>query len=79
MLILIHKEECPYCAKVRQFFSDNHVSYVSLVSPTNSPSRDILLKLGGKAQVPFLIDFDKGSFMYESDDIIDYVKQNYIK
>lgn len=79
MLLLIHKEECPYCLKVRQFLSDRRVSYVSLVSPTDSPSREILMKLGGKAQVPFLIDFDLGTTMYESDEIIQYVKGHYLK
>lgn len=77
MLLLVHKEECPYCAKVRQFMSDHNISYNSLVSKTGAPSRDVLEALGGKGQVPFLIDFDKGKWMYESDDIIDYLKKNY--
>lgn len=34
----------------------------------------MLLKLGGKAQVPFLDDIENGTSMYESDDIIEYVK-----
>ncbi len=78
MLILFHKEECPFCLKVRQFLSDSHVSYVSVVSPSGAPSRKILDKLGGKMQVPFLVDTDKGEMMYESDDIIEYVKSNYL-
>lgn len=75
MLMLIHKEECPFCLKVRQFMSDNGISYVSLVSKTSSKSRKILEALGGKSQVPFLIDFDAGEFMYESDGIIEYLKE----
>ncbi len=78
MLILIHKEECPYSLKVRQFMSDNHISYVSLVSPTGAPSRKILMKLGGKQQVPFLVDTDVGEMMYESDDIVEYLKKTYL-
>lgn len=78
MLLLVHKEECPYCQKVRQFFSDNSLSYVSLVSQTGSASRKILDQLGGKSQVPFLIDFDKGEYLYESDEIIAYVKNQYL-
>ena len=35
---------------------------------------DELIKLGGKQQVPFLVDNDNDKFMYESDDIIEYVK-----
>lgn len=77
MILLFHKEECPYCLKVRQFMSDSHISYTSVVSPKGAPSRKILLKLGGKEQVPFMVDTDKGVMMYESEDIIEYLKKNY--
>ena len=79
MLILFHKEECPYCHKVRQFMSDNCLTYVSLVSPSGSPSREILMKLGGKQQVPFLVDTDHGKMMYESEDIVKYLQESYVK
>lgn len=78
MLLLIHKEECPFCAKVRSFLSQNQISYISLVSPSNSKSRPILKKLGGQDQIPFLIDFDQGISIYESSDIIAYLEKNYI-
>ncbi len=35
-----------------------------------------LLEKGGKQQVPFLVDTDKGVSMYESSDIIDYIREN---
>ncbi len=73
MYILFHKESCPFCVKVRQFASDNGVELVLADSPTGSPSRAILEKLGGKSMVPFLIDTDAGQYMYESGDIIDYL------
>jgi len=79
MLILIHREDCHYSAKVRQFMSDNNVSYISLVSQKGSPSREILRKLGGQEQVPFLIDTDTGTMMYESADIINYVGEHYVR
>ncbi len=56
--------------------SENSISYISLVSESGSPSRKILRELGGQDQVPFLIDFDNGKTMYESEDIIDYLKEN---
>lgn len=77
MLILFHKEECPYCAKVRQYMSDESVSYVSVVTPNGSDSRQILDQLGGKQQVPFLVDTNAGKWMYESADIMEYVAENY--
>ena len=79
MLILFHKEECPFCLKVRQFMSDHDISYVSIVSPKGALSRKVLMKLGGKEQVPFLVDADKGEMMYESSDIIAYLQKNYVK
>ena len=78
MLLLVHKEGCPFCVKVRQFMSENNLSYVSLVSESGSKSRKILEDLGGQTQVPFLIDFDAGEYMYESGDIIDYLEDNYL-
>lgn len=36
-----------------------------------------LLEKGGKQQVPYLVDVDKNVAMYESDDIIEYVRDTY--
>lgn len=36
-----------------------------------------LIKKGGKRQVPYLVDTDKDVAMYESNDIIDYIRENY--
>jgi glutaredoxin 2 len=35
-----------------------------------------LLELGGKPQVPFLVNTETGASMYESSDIIDYIREN---
>lgn len=58
--------------------SDHHISYVSVVSPIGAPSRKILMKLGGLQQVPFLVDTDKGEMMYESSDIVEYLRKHYV-
>lgn len=36
-----------------------------------------LMEKGGQKQVPFLVDTDKDVSMYESSDIIDYIRENY--
>lgn len=36
-----------------------------------------LIEKGGKRQVPFMIDEDKGESMFESGDIMDYLDINY--
>ena len=36
-----------------------------------------LIEKGGKAQVPYLVDDEKGTAMYESGDIIEYLREQY--
>ncbi|MCX6103755.1 MAG: glutathione S-transferase N-terminal domain-containing protein [Proteobacteria bacterium] len=81
MIELYHSEGCPFCVKVRVAFEQMGVAYISKAMPLRVTScfKDELIKLGGKSQVPFLVDPERGLQMYESDDIIDYVKKNYIK
>ena len=79
MIELYQKEECPYCSKVRQFLSDNHIDWISRSAPKGAPQREKLLELGGKEMVPFLHDPERNVTMYESDDIIEYLKEHYLK
>ncbi len=77
MLLLFYFRQCPFCAKVSQYMTINNIPYTPIESPKDSPSRTLLEKLGGKQQVPFLVDTSTGVSMYESDDIIEYLqKQN---
>ncbi len=77
MLLLFQKEECPFCSKVRHFMTDNEISFLSVSSAKGSPSRRILTKLGGKDQLPYLVDLDAGVAMYEAEKIIDYLDENF--
>ena len=56
------------------FFEANNIEYTKrdIAEPANIK---ILLEKGGKSQVPFLIDSEHGMSLYESEDIIDYVKR----
>ncbi len=80
MIELYHSENCPYCRKVRLFLEEKGISYISKpVDLYNStPIGEALKKTGGKLQVPFLLDKERGVQMYESDDIITYISRNYI-
>jgi glutathione S-transferase len=42
---------------------------------TNPTYREELLQKGGNLQVPFFVDTDNDVAMYESDDIIQYLKE----
>jgi len=78
MLELYQKEGCPYCKKVRQKMTDLDLDYICRnVSGGSSKKAALLTKLGGTVQVPFLVDTDKDVAMYESDDIIRYLEENY--
>lgn len=66
-------ESCPYCKKVIEFMDEQDVSY-NKFDVQNPKYYDELIRLGGKSQVPFLIDNSADVRLYESDDIIHYIK-----
>ena len=78
MLELYQKEGCPYCKKVREALTELDLDYICR-NATGKQSRKhaLLEKLGGKTQVPFLIDTERDVRMYESDDIVKYLKEQY--
>ncbi len=77
MLELYQKEGCPFCQKVRARMTELDLDYICRNVRDGSKKEDMLIKLGGKVQVPFLVDSDKGVAMYESDDIVKYLEKNY--
>jgi glutaredoxin len=79
MLDLYVREGCPYCAKVRTFIESNNIEYNPIMAPGGSENRKKMVEMGGLEQVPFLHDTEKEVQMYESDDIIEYIKENYMK
>jgi glutaredoxin len=80
MLELFQFEQCPYCQKVREKMTELDLDYICRNVPKGSETRNLLIEIGGKEQVPFLVDTTDPSdviMMYESDDIIDYLEKNY--
>lgn len=73
MLDLYILETCPYCKKVMAFLDEKGINY-NKVDITNKTNEETLIKLGGKRQVPFLVDNDRNIQMYESGDIVEYLK-----
>lgn len=73
MLELFILETCPYCKKVMNYFDENGVKYKK-IDIADKASEDALIQIGGKRQVPFLVDKDRNVQMYESSDIIEYAK-----
>lgn len=79
MLELYQFEGCPFCAKVRSVMTELELDYIIRNVPKGSPKREFLQQLGGQQQVPFLVDQDRGVKMYESEDIINYLREHYAK
>ncbi len=77
MLELYQYESCPYCSKVRAKLTELDLDYIIRNVPKGSPKRSFLQALGGRQQVPFLVDQDRGVKMYESGDIIAYLEEHY--
>ncbi|MDY6769276.1 MAG: glutathione S-transferase N-terminal domain-containing protein [Candidatus Nanohaloarchaea archaeon] len=80
-LELYQFEQCPFCSKVRAKMTELGLSFTAH-NPRQNPERmDELLELGGEDQVPFLVvRDDEGNVeetLYESDDIIAYLKENF--
>ncbi|WP_138159549.1 glutaredoxin family protein [Peptoniphilus catoniae] len=66
---------CPYCKKVERFIDENKIQNIDIVNIDKSPEdRNYLVEKGGKKQVPCLFIDDKA--LYESNDIIKYLKEN---
>jgi len=66
-------ETCPYCRKVIDFMNENKIEFLKhdVSEPENY---DALQKIGGKSQVPFLYNKKTGLKLYESDEIIEFLK-----
>ena len=77
LLELYDFEGCPYCRKVREVLCELDLDYRARPVAHGSPRRAELQEVGGKVQVPYLIDPNTGSRLYESADIIEYLNETY--
>ncbi|MGW8193377.1 MAG: glutathione S-transferase N-terminal domain-containing protein [Desulforhopalus sp.] len=71
------REGCPFCEKVekaaRQMGLVQDKDYQLIDAAPLTPGREVVIRVGGKAMVPFLIDGEIS--MYESADIISYMEK----
>lgn len=76
-MILYYKPTCPYCIKVLDFAQQHGISF-ELRDITADPAiAQELIDRGGKRQVPYLVDTERGVEMYESGDIVAYLQEHY--
>lgn len=78
MITIYSLPVCPYTQKVRDKLSQMGISYNELNIEEEQYEKE-LIERGGKRQVPYLVDDENKIEMYESDDIINYLEENYGK
>lgn len=62
---------------VESFITENNISAI-YKNTLESGIKQELIDLWGKGQVPFLLDEEKNTQMYESGDIIQYLEEKYV-
>ncbi|MEM7180282.1 MAG: glutathione S-transferase N-terminal domain-containing protein [Spirochaetota bacterium] len=79
MVKIYQFDSCPFCRKVREAAKGMGLllgkDYELVEASRGTPGRDEVLQIGGKGQVPFLVDGEVN--MYESDDIIRYLQAKF--
>lgn len=77
-LELYEFEGCPFCRLVRDALSELDLEARIYPCPKGGERfRGEAMRLGGRAQFPFLVDPNTGRSMYESSDIVRYLHEQY--
>jgi glutaredoxin len=76
MIELFMLEFCGYCKKVMAYLDEHDIPYTT-VDISDKGNEEALIRIGGKRQVPFLLDRDKKVELYESDDILEHLRKEY--
>ena len=77
MLTLYYTPTCPFCQRVLQLAENLNIELDLQDVSADESVMTALVEKGGKEQVPFLVDTEKDISMYESSDIIEYLRENY--
>ncbi|MCI8367400.1 MAG: glutaredoxin [Eggerthellaceae bacterium] len=74
--VLYYKKTCPYCHKVMDYMSAAGIT-MDLRDIAQPGNVDDLVRIGGMKQVPCLVH--NGQALYESADIIEWLRNNAAK
>lgn len=70
--------ECPFCHKVLATGEELGISFEQKNIADKAVEAELVAR-GGKRQVPYLVDSERGVEMYESVDIDAYLREHYAK
>ena len=70
-------EACPYCRLAREVLCELEIPYVLHNVARGSAQRGAFEALSGRMMVPYLVDPNTGSHMFESTDIVRYLEATY--
>ncbi len=76
-LSLYNYEGSPFCRLVREVLCELEIPYMVHNVAIKSPSRPAFVNLSGKMMVPYLIDPNTETAMFESAQIVAYLRKNY--
>lgn len=76
MLTLYIKTGCPFCHRVVDVGTELGISFDEKNIANDSVAAELISR-GGKRQVPYLVDTKQNIEMYESEDIVAYLKEHY--
>jgi glutathione S-transferase len=77
LLELWEFENCPYCRKVREVLCELDLDYLAHPLPHGHPGWAQFATREGKHQVPFLVDLNTDTRLFESADIMAYLNATY--
>lgn len=77
MLTLYYTPSCPFCQRVLGEVENMGIKMQLKDISTDAVLANDLIARGGKRQVPYLDDSDRGIALYESGDIIAYLQEHY--
>ena len=75
MLEVYQFEGCPYCSKVRKKLSQLGMDFIARQADKQERTR--VKEVSGQRNVPVLKDPNTDTVMPESDDIVDYLEEQY--
>jgi glutaredoxin len=76
MITLYINPACPFCRKTLETARELNVP-LTVKDIHDEGVAEELIRIGGKKQMPYMIDDERGVSMYESDDIIAYLHRTF--